>query len=212
MELNTFWQEIVNYAGQINLWELTGLITGLLAVIFLIKENILTWPFGIVYVLVSFVVFWEAQLYGDLLLHIFFLVLNIYGWWFWVNGRKKADEPIQITQMSLSKNLKILGLTLLGIVVFAQLLLTIPQWLDGASPASLPYWDSTTSILSVTGMYLTARKKIENWYYWLAVDVLATGIYFYKALYFYAVLYLVYIVLAFLGYLAWKKNVKVSPC
>lgn len=212
MELNAFWQAIVDYAVQINFWELTGLITGLLAVIFLIKENILTWPFGIAYVFVSFAVFWEAQLYGDFLLHVFFLILNIYGWWFWVKGKKQPEEPVQVTRMTIAKNLKILGITVLGIFIFAQLLLGIPQWFVGASPASLPYWDSTTSILSVTGMYLTARKKIENWYYWLAVDVLATGIYFYKELYFYTTLYLVYIVLAFLGYLAWKKNLKTTAC
>lgn len=212
MELNAFWQAIVDYAVQINFWELTGLITGLLAVIFLIKENILTWPFGIAYVFVSFAVFWEAQLYGDFLLHVFFLILNIYGWWFWVKGKKQPEEPVQVTRMTTAKNLKVVGITVLGIFIFAQLLLGIPQWFEGASPASLPYWDSTTSILSVTGMYLTARKKIENWYYWLAVDVLATGIYFYKELYFYTTLYLVYIVLAFLGYLAWKKNLKTTAC
>lgn len=212
MELNAFWQAIVDYAVQINFWELTGLITGLLAVIFLIKENILTWPFGIAYVFVSFAVFWEAQLYGDFLLHVFFLILNIYGWWFWVKGKKQPEEPVQVTRMTTAKNLKVVGITVLGIFIFAQLLLGIPQWFVGASPASLPYWDSTTSILSVTGMYLTARKKIENWYYWLAVDVLASGIYFYKELYFYTTLYLVYIVLAFLGYLAWKKNLKTTAC
>ncbi len=212
MELNAFWQAIVDYAVQINFWELTGLITGLLAVIFLIKENILTWPFGIAYVLVSFVVFWEAQLYGDFLLHVFFLILNIYGWWFWVKGKKQPEESVQVTRMTIAKNFKVFGITVLGIFIFAQLLLGIPQWFEGASPASLPYWDSTTSILSVTGMYLTARKKIENWYYWLAVDVLATGIYCYKELYFYTTLYLVYIVLAFLGYLAWKKNLKTTAC
>ena len=97
MHLNDIWQEIVSYSSSINMWELTGLITGVLAVLFLIKENILTWPFGIIYVLVSFVVFWEARLYGDFLLHVFFLVLNIYGWYYWVKGKAEKGKEVPVT-------------------------------------------------------------------------------------------------------------------
>ena len=99
-----------------------------------------------------------------------------------------------------------MGITLIGIFVFAKVLIGVPSLFDGVDPPALPYWDSTTSILSVTGMWLTARKKIDNWYYWFAVDVLATGIYVYKELYFYALLYLFYIGMAVAGYLAWKKT------
>ena len=159
--MHEIWQEIISYASQIDLLEFLGLIFGLVCVWLLIKQNILTWPAGIIYVLISLVVFWEIRLYGDFILHIFFLVLNIYGWYYWLNGKKKNEEDVPVTNLS----------------------------------AALPYWDSTTSILSVTGMWLTTRKKIENWYYWLAVDILATGIYVYKGIYFYSALYFVYIFL-----------------
>jgi nicotinamide mononucleotide transporter len=72
--------------------------------------------------------------------------------------------------------------------------------------ASLSYWDSTTSILSVVAMWLTAKKKIENWIIWLVVDVLATGIYYYKGIYFYCILYLVYTGMAVAGYLSWRRS------
>ncbi len=206
MHLNEIWQEIVGYSSQINIWELIGLISGLLAVFFLIKESIWTWPSGIIYVLVSFVVFWEARLYGDFLLHVFFLVLNIYGWAYWIKGNNSQDNSVVITQLSLKQALFTLGTTMIGIFIFARILIGIPNLFEGVDPPALPYWDSTTSILSVTGMWLTARKKIDNWYYWFAVDVLATGIYFYKELYFYALLYLVYIGMAVAGYRAWKKT------
>ena len=77
--------------------------------------------------------------------------------------------------------------------------------------ASLPYWDSTTSVLSITAMWLTAKKKIENWVIWLVVDLLATGIYYYKGLYFYCILYLVYIGMAVAGYLSWRKSMNLAP-
>lgn len=206
MQLNEIWQEIVTYSSQINLWELTGLIAGLLAVFFLIKESSWTWPFGILYVIVSFIVFWGARLYGDFLLHIFFLVLNIYGWVYWTKGDDGEKPQLTITHSSTKSMLWSFAATIIGVFVFAELLKAIPSIFEGVDPPALPYWDSTTSILSVTGMWLTARKKIDNWYYWFVVDVLATGIYFYKGLYFYSLLYLVYIGMAVAGYLAWKKT------
>ncbi|MBO3699373.1 nicotinamide riboside transporter PnuC [Roseivirga sp. E12] len=209
MQFNEIWQQVVDYSSQISIWELTGLIAGLLAVIYLIRQSIWTWPFGILYVLVSFVVFWQARLYGDFLLHVFFLVLNIYGWMYWRGGGSDSESKIKITHSTSRSMLLTFLATIIGVIVFAQLLIAIPSIFEGVDPPALPYWDSTTSVLSVAGMWLTARKKIDNWYYWFVVDVLATGIYFYKELYFYSALYLVYIGMAVAGYLAWKKTMTV---
>jgi nicotinamide mononucleotide transporter len=206
MTFNDFWKEIISYSQEISYWELLGLVFGILTVVFLIKESIWTWPFGIAYVITAFVVFWEARLYGDFLLHIFFLAMNIYGWYYWVNGKKKTEKDLTITAMSKSGLLKSLGLSVFGVVIFAQLLINIPNWFEEMESAALPYWDSTTSILSVTAMWLTARKKIDNWYFWLFVNILATGIYFYKELYFFSLLYFLYIGMAIMGYMAWKKS------
>ena len=95
-------------------------------------------------------------------------------------------------------------LSAVGVVFFGTLL-------DVYTDASLAYWDSTTSVLSIVGMWLTTRKKIENWYFWIAVDVLATGIYVVKGIYFYALLYLIYVGLAFSGLLTWRKSMQRSP-
>ncbi len=196
-------QDIVKYVSQIDLLELLGLVFGLLAVYYLIKENILTWPAGIAYVLVSFVIFWQQKLYADFALHIFFLVLNVYGWWYWLKGGKAEanKEEVPITHTKSGILMGVLVISIIGIGVMGSLL-------TAYTDASLPYWDSVTTVLSLSGMWLTARKKIENWYFWFVVDVLATGIYFYKGIYFYAILYLIYIGLAIVGYLAWKKTMK----
>lgn len=207
--MSDFIEQIADTASSLDIWGILGLIFGLLAVWFLIKENIWTWPSGIAYVLVSLVVFWKARLFGDLLLHILYLILNGYGWYYWRYGKNEDDdEELAVSTSSPKEMLLILIPTLVGVYVFGYLLEHLPDYISGLPPAALPYWDSVTSILSVTGMWLTAKKKIESWYYWLVVDILATGIYFYKALYFYAVLYMVYIVLAVLGYLSWKKSLE----
>lgn len=203
--------EAVSYAMNMNLLEASGMVFGLLCVFFLINENILTFVCGIIYVLISFVIFWEARLYGDFLLHIVFLVLNAYGWYNWSKGNREAqDQPLQVSSDSMQQNMILLVVSIIGIVLFAQLLILGPSWIDGMQAASLPYWDSTTSVLSITGMWLTTKKKIENWYYWLIVDILATGIYVYKELYFYGILYFVYIFLAVAGYMAWKRSMDES--
>ena len=198
------WQEILQYAINIDHLELAGLVFGLLAVWFLIKQNILTWPAGIIYVFISFVIFWRIQLYGDFLLHIFFLVLNVYGWFYWVKGSEKAELPV--SSLSLKDNLMLAGLTGVGIFVFGYFLEQLPSLISGLEPASVPYWDATTSIMSVTGMWLTTRKKIENWYYWLIIDIIASVIYIYKGIYFYSFLYAVYILMAVWGYREWKSS------
>ena len=206
MHLNAIWDEIVSTIQTFDFWGISALVFGLLAVYFLIKESIWTWPAGILYVLVSFVVFWNFRLYGDLLLHVLYLFLNLYGWYFWAKGNKSNKEDVQVTKLSVKNSVMALTFTAIGIWAFAQFLMKLPDWFEGMEPASLPYWDSTTSILSVTGMWLTTRKKLDNWYYWFAVDIIATGVYFYKGMYFYSILYFIYIGMAVAGYLAWKKS------
>jgi nicotinamide mononucleotide transporter len=211
MHLNEIWQDIVANVQAFDFWGLIAFISGILAVVYLIKENIWTWPFGIIYTIISLFVFYESRLYGDLLLHIFFLVLNVYGWIHWIKGKEKKQEALPVTRLSLGSGLTYLAVSGLFIYLFAQFLMQLPVWFEGIDAPSLPYWDSATSMLSVTAMWLTARKKLDNWYYWFAIDVLATGIYFYKELYFYSVLYLVYISMAVAGYLAWKKSMHLNP-
>ena len=72
--------------------------------------------------------------------------------------------------------------------------------------AELPYWDNTTSILSVLAIWLQSRKKIESWVFWLIIDILSVGIYFYKDLYLYSLLYSIYVAMAFFGYATWLKS------
>lgn len=204
--MNQIFEEIISYALGIDLYEFVGLIFGLLSVWYLIRESVLTWPAGILYVLVSFVVFWKIQLYGDLLLHVVFLILNVYGWYYWVFGKPANEQDLPITTYAAPQNATILLLSCLGIVGFGYFLSNVHLIWTHMAPAALPYWDATTSILSVTGIWLMSKKKLENWYYWFVVDVLACGIYFYKGIYFYSFLYGVYIAMAVAGYLAWKKS------
>lgn len=199
---------ISSYMMNMGLLEFISFVFGLLCVYFLIRQHILTWICGIIYVLISFYVFWQARLYGDFLLHIVYLILNLYGWYNWSLGRQQtAQDKMPVTISSARQSIILILLSIAGIYLFGQLLIRMSD-LFAVSEAALPYWDSTTTILSLTGMWLTTQKKLDNWVYWFIVDVLATGIYFYKGIYFYSLLYFIYIGMAIAGYLAWKKSMQ----
>lgn len=203
--IDALWQQM----REQDLLSLAGLISGLLCVYFLIKQHIITWAWGIIYVFISFVIFWRYQLYGDFLLHIIFLILNIYGWYSWSGKSERIESDLKVTHLSAFANVSFLLISLIGIWIFAQFLIVGPSWFEGMEPASLPYWDSTTSVLSVTAIWMSTRKYIENWYYWFIIDILATGIYWYKGIYYYSLLYFIYIFFAIAGYLAWRRSQKV---
>ena len=97
-------QEIIYYVSTIDPLEITGLITGLLAVIWLIRQNILTWPAGIIYVLASVIIFWKEKLYADLALHIFYLFLNGYGWYYWSAGKKGTKQEVPVTTTPIGRH------------------------------------------------------------------------------------------------------------
>ena len=180
--------------------ELFGLVFGVLAVWLLIKENIWTWPVGIAYILASLYIFYTTRLYADFALHIFFLIMSIYGWYYWLKGGDRTESDLPVSHESNQLLAILLGACAIAIFVSGGL---FANYTD----ADLPYWDNTTSYLSLLAMWLQSRKKIESWILWFVIDVLAAGIYFYKGIYFYSLLYLIYLAMAIMGYKAWRESV-----
>lgn len=187
--------------------EIIGLITGVWSGILLIQNKILTWPIGIVFVVSSLIIYWQAALYGDFILYIVFFIQYCYGWYAWRSYSSMNVEQ-QISRASRRSLLWIALLSSMGIYLFARFIIWLPGQFDGMAPASLPYWDSTTSVLTVAAMYLIARRQIENWIFLFVVDVLAAGIYWYKGYYYFSLLYVIYIGFAIWGYRSWTKIMK----
>lgn len=191
-----------NATPSVDWLEAAGLLTGLLSVWWLIRQNALTWPAGIVYTMISLAVFWRVRLYADLALHVLYLGLSVYGWYYWVHGRAAtAGQTLPVTRT---------GRTLLGLILLICTAATAAMgWLlTRYTDAAVPYWDSATTCFSLGGLWLTARKKIESWHFWFFVDVLAGAVYIYKEIYFYSALYLVYTGMAVAGFLSWRKSMQ----
>ena len=187
-----------------NWLEATGLVSGLLCVALLIRQNIWNWPIGLLYSAVSIVVFYRSRLYADLALHVFYVVMNAYGWYYWLF----AKRPSHVDEVPVSHTPLGYAAALLGLVAIS--VLGLGWFLTHHTDAAVPYWDSATTTMSFAAMWMTARKYIENWIVWLIVDVVATGIYLYKGIEMYALLYCVYIGMAFAGWWAWRRSMETA--
>jgi nicotinamide mononucleotide transporter len=182
--------------------EFTGLVSGLLCVWLLIRQNIWTFPIGLVYAVVSVAVFSNARLYADVLLSSYYVVMNAYGWYFWLYGaprRRTVSDELVVTFMPVRQRWLVAFLVVAAAALLGWLL-------DTRTDAELAYWNSATTAMSFAAMWMTARKYIDNWIVWLAVDVVAAGVYLVQGIELYALLYMVYLVMAVLGWRAWRQS------
>lgn len=180
--------------------EITGALTGLIAVYFQIKGKIIFWPISLINVLLYIYIYFNSRLYAEVSLQLYYFIVSIYGWYFWlVVKNKNNSKKLQIT--TCSKKL-ILILSLIFIVTF----LLMAYILKNYTNTDVPYIDAFVTSLSFIATWLLAKKKIENWLIWIFVDAVSVGVYIYKELYATIVLFAVLTVLAVVGYMSWKKE------
>lgn len=155
--------------------EAIAVIFGLLCVWLTIRQNIWCWPTGLIQVLLYIIIFYNALLYSDMLLHVVYVAMQIYGWYHWLYGGKEKTEL----------KVSVLPVTIFLIWIVAGILSTF-AWgylMGNYTNAAVPYADSITTIMSLIAQWLMARKRLESWFFWIAVDVVAIGVYLYKGLY-----------------------------
>ncbi|MEK6481456.1 nicotinamide riboside transporter PnuC [Catalinimonas sp. 4WD22] len=188
---------------EINYIELLALVFGVLSVWFNTRELVWGWPTGIVGTVLSGIIFLEARLYSDLILHIFYVILGFYGWYEWLyGGRRSGGRNKQELKVSTLSKSRLLFLMLLGGLGWAG----FGYFFDNYTDADLAYWDAFTTSFSFIGTYMLARKRIENWILWIVVDAVAAGIYMYKELFLLSLLYFLYLGLATYGFINWRKS------
>ena len=162
------------------------------------KNNIWNWPVGLANNLFFAVLFWKARLFADFGLQGIYLILGIYGWWEWLRGGENHTR-LAISRSSRSE--------WIGIAVF----LVIGTWglreILQAANGSAPLWDAVTTALSLSAQYLLCRKRIENWFFWIAADVIYVPLYLSKQLPLTALLYGGFLVLCVIGWRRWRKEI-----
>lgn len=190
--------------------ELTGTVLYLWSVWLIAKKNVLTWPVGIVSVLLYMALFYQIRLYSDTLEQIYYLGASVYGWWWWRMSREVTDNSLDFRYSSRRSLILILVITLALSLATGAFISRVHIIYPILFPeiASFPYLDSLTTIMSFTAMWLMAQKRIESWYYWIIVDVIGIWLYYAKNVRFISLLYVMLLVMAVNGLLMWNKTFK----
>lgn len=179
-------------------------VLGLVYIYLEYRAHIALWIVGIVMPAFDVMLYWEAGLYGDAGMAVYYTLAAIYGYAVWKFGRKRhqqVHQPMPITHMPLR-------LYLPAALFFAASWVVIYWVLVAFTNSDVPVLDSFTNALSFVGLWTLARKYVEQWLFWIGVDLVSSMLYVYKGIPFKAGLYALYVVIAVMGYYRWKRMMK----
>ncbi|WP_277964690.1 nicotinamide riboside transporter PnuC [Pseudomonas sp. RIT-To-2] len=183
--------------------EILAVLVNVLGVWLTARRTPWCWPVSVVAVLLYVWIFYDVKLYSDMLLQVLFVFLQGYGWWRWRTGRM-AQGKVRVEALPL--NVAVISL-LAGAVLSLLLGAAMAHFTDAAAP----WLDATLTGYSLVASYWSARKFIANWWLWIVLDAVYTGLYYYKDLTLTAVLYAGFIVLAIYGLRAWQRDLAQQP-
>ena len=192
--------------------EFLGTILYLWSVWLISKRRVLTWPVGIMSVLLYMVLFYQIRLYSDTIEQVYYLGVSVYGWVLWNKSSKDDDQVKDVmygNRRSIMFWIIVTGIiSILVGILMGRIHILLPAIFPEA--ASYPFLDALTTIMSFTAMWLMARKRIESWMYWIVVDVIGIWLYFVKDVKFISLLYIILLVMAVNGLRSWHKS-KLQP-
>lgn len=197
-----FWEKFISNVQQTGWQEWVSTITQIASVWYARKNNVLVYPTGIVGVLLAaYLYFFDSHppLYADGTLNIYYFLMSIYGWYNWVQ-KKDAEHLTYPISWCSKKELSIGILVFLvswGIIYFALVTIT---------DSNTPILDSLVSSSAVVAMWWMAKRKIENWLAWIASNIIAVPLNFYKEFYLFTLMYVLFLALAVWGFVEWKKQ------
>lgn len=184
-----------------DIWiEVIAAVFGLASVYFATKENIWVYPTGIISTALYVYILYNFGLFGDMGINAYYFAMSIYGWYMW---SRPDEEKVQLPISSHTKRERMISVVLL-LVFFVILAL----FLKNFTPSTVPYIDALTTSIFFVGMWDMARKKLENWVFWIIGDVITVPLYLYKGLAISSLQYLVFTLLAIKGYRDWKKKLE----
>lgn len=194
--------EIADY--KLSYLELIGTISGLFSVYLATKANFYTWHTGILNEIAFFMLFFQVQLYADMLLQVFFLMVTIYGIYTW----KNKQEAVIIYRLTPQEAVKYMVSLFLGMLITALIIGNIHHILPFffEKPSTYPLADAFIMVGSILATFLLAEKKLETWLLWIIVDLVSIVLYAAKGIYFVAGEYVVFLILAIMGFAEWRKT------
>jgi nicotinamide mononucleotide transporter len=199
---------LVLMASYANWWsigvtEAWGFVTGGICVWLVVREHLWNWPVGLANNLFFLVLFFHGRLYADMSLQVVYLGLGIYGWLNWIFGGQNHSA------LKISRTTRIEWLAMAVAIPFATWGMCV--FLRTVNDAA-PLWDASTTVLSLAAQYLLCRKRLENWWFWIAADVIYIPLYFSRKLPLTAVLYTVFLVMCLFGVREWRRTFRKEAC
>ena len=178
--------------------EITAVVFGLLSVWYSKNNNILVYPTGMISTSIFIYLLFKWVLLGDMMINAYYFIMSIYGWYIWTRKENKVTTPISRVN-SFEKKIAIL-IFLFSIVFVYSIYVYFDKWGSLTS-----YIDNITTAIFFVGMWLMAKRKIENWIFWIIGDIISVPLYFYKGLTFTSLQYFIFTFIAIAGYYSWKK-------
>ncbi|WP_309140985.1 nicotinamide riboside transporter PnuC [Novosphingobium sp. G106] len=164
----------------------------------LIRKSVLNFPFGIAMVTLYAAIFFETRLYSEALLQVFFFCVQVFGWWKWQRAIEEEGEVI-VEWSSPRVMIRCIALTAILSLLLGWVMATFTN-------AAAPYPDATVAAASVVAQFLLSYRRIENWIYWIAIDVLSIILYVWRGLNLTAGLYIVLLIMSVIGLGAWLSS------
>ena len=179
--------------------ELVGVFFGLCSVWYAKKDNILVFPTGLISTSIYAYLLWQWSLLGDSMINVYYFIMSIYGWYYWTRKKDDVDEfPISLMTKKEKAMAAILFIITVVFVILVYLYFNkFTSWYS--------YLDTILTGLFFVGMWLMAKRKIENWIFWIVGDLLSIPLYLAKGYTFTSLQYIVFTIIAVYGYLEWKK-------
>jgi nicotinamide mononucleotide transporter len=181
--------------------EIASVAFALAYLVLAVRQNVACWIAALISTLLSLALFYDARLYPETALQVFYAVMAVYGWWQWRHGGKPGERAAIELPVSVWP-LRYHVLAVCGTLAAALALGTVLS----RTNAAFPYLDSFTSVGAVITTYMVAKKILENWVYWLVIDGITLYIYWQRSLYLYAALFVIYLVLVVVGFYRWRRD------
>ncbi|MBV2245633.1 MAG: nicotinamide riboside transporter PnuC [Lentimicrobium sp.] len=205
MAWNDFWLVFIENVKDTTWLEAVAALLGIASVWYARRENILVYPTGIISVLIYVYICFFARLYADAGINFFYFLMSVYGWYNWTRLNPES-EVLTISVNNPRQQWSGIALTAGSYWVIIGLIWIFNREDTVYMQSWVPWVDAFTTSVFLVGMLLMARKKVENWIYWIIGDVISIPMYFVKGLVFTSFQYLVFLILAILGFIEWRRR------
>jgi len=199
-----FFNQYADYETKDIILELTAVVFGFLSVWYSKQNKVLVFPTGMISTIIFVYLLFKWELLGDMMINGYYFIMSVYGWYIWTR-KIDATNVTTISKTNLKEKSTSVFIFIATLLFVFGVYKTFDKWTSWVA-----YVDTITTAIFFVGMWLMAKRKIENWLFWIIGDVISVPLYFYKGFTLTSLQYLVFTVIAIFGYLAWKNTLNKS--